>query len=97
LSNDRRLWRFFNCDRYSLPILILLYFFSLFSRRCAIFHVTGSISPNWREIRVFIPKKKLALFIVDKNAWRVVASDFIFIFLGGAFSPFCEKLSSKKE
>jgi hypothetical protein len=34
---------------------------------------------------------------VDKNAWRVVASDFIFIFLGGAFSPFCEKLSSKKE
>jgi hypothetical protein len=59
LSNDRRLWRFFNCDRYSLPILILLYFFSLFSRRCAIFHVTGSISPNWREIRVFIQKKSL--------------------------------------
>ncbi len=59
LSSDRRLWRFFNCDRYSLPILILLYFFSLFSRRCGIFHVTESISPNWREIRVFIQKKSL--------------------------------------
>jgi hypothetical protein len=49
---------------------------SLFKKKACTFH----ISPNWREIRIFIHKKKLALFIVDKNAWRVVASDFILFF-----------------
>lgn len=34
LSNDRRLWRFVNCDRYSLPINFIAFFFSVFAQVC---------------------------------------------------------------
>jgi hypothetical protein len=34
LSNDRRLWRFFNCDRYSLPINFIVFIFSVFAQVC---------------------------------------------------------------
>ncbi len=62
LSNDRRLWRFLNCDRYSLPIYFILIYFLCF-RAGVRFSMSQDLFRHIGEkLQSLFPKKNACTF-----------------------------------
>ncbi len=77
LSTDRRLWRFFNCDRYSLPIYF--YFISFLCFRAGVrFSMSQDLFRQIGEKLESLFQKSLALFIVHKTHGESQPANYFF-------------------